>query len=153
MKLTTWNYLEAGHGKGMGGAIPWPWQMESVVLSNELLIRVVNEGKDVGSFERLIDILKENLRSIHIEIVREDQISQAKANIDETKLIAFKGTMKVHQVININEMSKSSTTTLFMKSMICFECFYASKSFINDKKLTCKHNDLGTLVHPAQNTT
>lgn len=45
--------------------------------------RIVNEGKDVGSFLSLINILRENLRSIQIEIVRGDEITEAKVNIDE----------------------------------------------------------------------
>lgn len=79
--------------------------------------RIVKEGKDVGSFLSLINILRENLRSIQIEIVRGDEITEAKANIDETKLITFKGSMKVHQVININDVSKTTSTssTLFLK--------------------------------------
>lgn len=90
LEYSTWNYLEAGHGKGMpdgiGGTV------------KRTADRLVTEGKDMSSFEYLISSLKENLRDIHITYITETDIAKIREKIELSQVIPFKGTMKVHQV-------------------------------------------------------
>lgn len=59
LEVATWNYLEAGHGKGVADSIGG--------TINRTADRLINEGRrDVNSFKILIASLKESVRNIDI---------------------------------------------------------------------------------------
>lgn len=64
---STWNYHEAGHGKGA------PDGIEGTV--KRTTDRLISEGKDIDSLQFLTTSLKENLRKVEIEIVNDSDIS------------------------------------------------------------------------------
>lgn len=132
---STWNYHESGHGKGkpdgIGGTI------------KRTADRLVAEGKDVDSLDVLVTSLKENVRKVEINVVTNTDIEIIKRKINYADVIPFKGTMKVHQVIQIHDVW--GRTVLGMKSMSCFKCIdnkhYQSQS-------VCNHFSIGTIQYP-----
>ncbi|KAJ8877154.1 hypothetical protein PR048_021607, partial [Dryococelus australis] len=77
----TWNYNEAGHGKGVPDGIE------------------VSQGKYIPDVATLISALKENIDKIIIEEVTKDDIDQMKQRFDFKDIKAFIGTMCVYQVV------------------------------------------------------
>lgn len=79
----TWNYLEAGHGKGtadgIGGTV------------KRTADRLVTLGKDISCFDDLIKVMKENVRSIQVEVVPRDNINEVKKQIDFENVQLFQG--------------------------------------------------------------
>lgn len=120
--VISWNYSEAGHGKGapdgLGGTIK---------RTADLL---VTQGKDVNSFEKLHTELQNQIKNIDIIPVNKSEIqSFTEKTIDNS--ITFKGTMKVHQVI----WCKSNSKEIAFRRLSCFCCSL-------DKE--CEHYGMGT---------
>lgn len=134
----TWNYLEAGHGKGMpdgiGGTV------------KRTADRLVTQGNDLSTFEVLIELLRANLRSIEISVVTDADIGLIRDTIQESMVVPFKGTMKVHQAIHV--CGEGKPRSVFFKSMSCFRCFHENKEILNEQEnLTCKHFNLGKIEY------
>lgn len=104
----TWNYTEAGHGKGapdgVGGTL------------KRTADRIVAEGKDVNTFDSLINVLKKECTGIKLFPIDEDLINKAD-NMFEKDLKPFLGTLKVHQVLY-----DSCYRELDFRSLSCFKC-------------------------------
>lgn len=61
--------------------------------------------------------------------------------------------MQVHQVVYIPK-KPDTTTTLWMKSMRCFRCFYENKNLFDEKKqFKCQHHKLGRLQYTTTDPT
>lgn len=118
VSVATWNYMEAGHGKGapdgIGGCL------------KRTADRIVAQGQDIDSFQTFLKVLEDNVRRVKICVVTQEEIDSMKAVVPSS-IPAFKGTMKVHQVV----YHKESPDNLIMKSLSCFSCF------------ECEHNSLG----------
>lgn len=71
--LSTWNYFEAGHGKGItdgvGGTV------------KRTADRLVNEGKDIDCLDTLSLALEDNLRKIEIHVIKTDDFANMKKKI------------------------------------------------------------------------
>lgn len=105
----SWNYSEAGHGKGAPDGIGGTLKRSAD--------RAVAEGKDVGNFDEFVSVLKERCPGVHIVLVTEDNIHKFENEVSGFIPVPFKGTMKVHQVVYSKNMS-----CIFFNSLSCFEC-------------------------------
>lgn len=103
----TWNYTEAGHGKGAPDGV-------GVVLKRTA-DKMVHYGRDIGDFDSFCEVLKDNVENINIIIVKEDSI---KETLIPKKLKAFKGKVpSVHQV-----HWDLFSTKLTLRKVSCFLC-------------------------------
>lgn len=126
----TWNYSEAGHGKGAPDGIG--------AVIKRTADRLVAEGNDVSNFEDLLDVVKKNTSNIVILEITEKSIQEESALYNKNTALPFKGTMKVHQVL----WCKSSNNLMF-RSASCFSCSAAAK---------CKHYHIGALSTEINST-
>lgn len=121
IEVATWNYQESGHGKGapdgVGGCL------------KRTADRIVAQGQDVDSFNRFVEVLKENIRNVKITVV-EDKDIQSMKTVIPANIPAFKGTMKVHQVVYLISYPKTVT----MRSLSCFRCFDCNRFFLGQLK-------------------
>ncbi|XP_069359247.1 uncharacterized protein [Maniola hyperantus] len=113
----TWNYQEAGHGKGAPDGIG--------AVVKRTADNFVKYGGDVGSFEDFTALVIDKIQNIHFEIITENDIIEKEIPLN---IPAFKGTMDVHQVIWTTLDDKQ----LAFRSLSCFEC--------QDCNIPCKHN-------------
>ncbi|PZC80151.1 hypothetical protein B5X24_HaOG215373 [Helicoverpa armigera] len=104
----TWNYTETGHGKGaadgVGGTI------------KRTVDSCVNHGIDVGSYDKFMQVCRENIKNITLIDVPEDKIID-KENKMPKNLLPFRGTLEVHQVL-----WKKGLSMLTLRNASCFEC-------------------------------
>lgn len=114
----TWNYLEAGHGKGAADGIG--------AVCKRTADRMVREGKDVGSLNDLDFYLKANVKGVTFFVISEKDIDNVSKMISPKDIHLLKGTMKVHQVL-----SKESLGILEFRDL----------SYFDDKP----HSNIGTL--------
>ncbi|CAH1106712.1 unnamed protein product [Psylliodes chrysocephalus] len=130
VKNVSWNYHETGHGKGAPDGIGG--------VCKRTADRVVAQGKDISSFESLVNVLKECCPGISFYIINSKDIDTFASIISKQNLLAFKGTLKVHQVIPVQKK-------LWLRSLSCFTC----TDF-------CKHYNLGSIsyedVSPSSKT-
>lgn len=90
----------------------------------------------MNSFEVFVNSLNEALRKIEIPIVQTSDISEVLKDIIIEEVILFKGTMQVHQVVQIIQKNQEKEpVVLHMKSMSCFKC-----------NPVCAHYSLGTII-------
>lgn len=103
----TWNYSEAGHGKGPPDGVG--------ATVKRTADRIVNFGSDVGSFEQFYNLIG-TLENIIVKEVKEKDIL-TKEKLIPPNLKPFKGTFSVYQVL----WDKFVPRTIF-RSMSCFLC-------------------------------
>ncbi|KAF0720389.1 1 2C2-dihydroxy-3-keto-5-methylthiopentene dioxygenase, partial [Aphis craccivora] len=110
ISLCTWNYMEAGHGKGapdgVGGCL------------KRTADRVVAQGEDIDCFESFVKVLKENVRKVELILVYEHDIQSMKSNIPP-EIPSF----KVHKVVFMKEFPNK----LVMRKLSCFDCYDCDK--------------------------
>lgn len=104
----TWNYTEAGHGKGAPDGV-------GAVLKRTA-DRMVNFGRDVGDFDSFCEVLKQNVENIIIITVKEDSIKE-KERLLPKNLKPFRGTLSVHQIL-WHMLSQKLT----LRKVSCFLC-------------------------------
>nr|CAH7714535.1 unnamed protein product [Callosobruchus chinensis] len=121
VKRISWNYHEAGHGKGAPDGIGG--------VCKRTADRVVAQGKDIPNFESLVNVLKEACPGIYFYVINSTDIETYSSIISKQKLLAFEGTLKVHQIVPIKK-------TLWFRSLSCFTC----TDF-------CNHFHLGSLSY------
>lgn len=120
----TWNYMEAGHGKGAPDGI-------GAVVKNAADSHV-KYGGDVGSFEEFVRIVEQRVDNVDLIVVAEEQITRKKF---PPNVPGFKGTTKVHQVV----WSASLPYSVAFRSLSCFFC--------RNSYMPCEHNKhLGVLT-------
>lgn len=90
MAKFTWNYLEAGHGKGAADGVG--------AVCKRTADRTVAQGKDVADFNTFFCVLKENCPKINIFKIFEEKIKEFETTMLKANIKTFLGTMKVHQV-------------------------------------------------------
>ncbi|CAH0553265.1 unnamed protein product [Brassicogethes aeneus] len=122
-KDVTWNYSEAGHGKGAPDGIGG--------VCKRTADRIVAQGRDISSFMELVDILKENCPGVNFFVVSKADIEVFDNLIKESKILPFHGTMKVHQI-----RTYAGTYKLWLRSISCYNC-----------AKYCSHYELGTLEY------
>lgn len=120
----TWNYCEAGHGKGapdgVGGCLKR--------TADEFVAR----GTDIPNFEKLVSLLKDTTQ-IEILTVTEEDITNNDLLLPKAEeLVTFKGTMKIHQIT----WSKKSCSTLQARRLSCNNC---------QPEEDCQHFGIGSI--------
>lgn len=123
LSCMTWNYSEAGHGKGapdgIGGTL------------KRIADQAVAEGRDIDSFLKLIKILEDRCKGVKLFTVPHNNIEEFENKISPITE-AFKGTLKVHQVVFLNNVS-----CLYFNSLSCFKCIE------NETFKKCIHYNIG----------
>lgn len=89
-------------------------------------------------------MLKENTLSIDSFIRTDEDIQRVKRIINMASVLPFKGTMRVHQVIN----NHGEICVLQMKSMSCFKCIDQHKD--NLQSYQCTHFTTGKIEYPLE---
>nr|CAI5826632.1 unnamed protein product [Callosobruchus analis] len=106
----TWNYHEAGHGKGAPDGVG--------ATCKRMADDVIARGGDISDIKKFAAVVRERCPSIHVSVIEEEEIDQINAIISESslELVAFKGTLSVHQVTG----SVYLPNQIVMKSLSCF---------------------------------
>lgn len=110
----TWNFTAPGHGKGavdgVGGCL------------KRTADKAVARGADISNFEDFIKTLECLVRGVKLYIVKESDVTAIK-NMLPDNIKSFDGTMKVHQVVYVND-------NLTMKTLSCLTCIDCLKFFL-----------------------
>ena len=106
----TWNYHEAGHGKGAPDGVG--------ATCKRTADQVIATGGDVTDLKEFVAVIRERCPSIKVDVIEERKIEQMNMLINEksSKMVAFKGTLLLHQVTG----SAYIPNQLIMKSLSCF---------------------------------
>ncbi|CAH0550451.1 unnamed protein product [Brassicogethes aeneus] len=117
IKNFSWNYLEAGHGKGAPDGIGG--------VTKRTADRLVAQGNDIASFDTLVNALSKNVKGIKYLTIDSSDIAKLSERLENKECPNFKGTMKVHQVkkaVQLNFYSLSSLgendSALYLGSLI-----------------------------------
>ena len=122
----TWNYSEAGHGKGAPDGV-------GAVLKRTA-DRIIAHGKDISNCIDLVAELKNNIKNVHIETVTSSAIEEMEGKLKSVRgVTAFRGTMKVHQVT----WAASNGRKLHFRKQSCFQCPVSTE---------CLHFHMGTKI-------
>lgn len=123
LKLISWNYHEAGHGKGAPDGIG--------AVVKRTADNHVKYGGDVATFEDFVEVVQKNIKNVELIVIEEEAISKKKI---PKNIPAFKGTIRVHQAV----WSSSLRFDVVLRSLSCFAC--------RDSYVPCIHaNHLGVL--------
>lgn len=124
----TWNYHEAGHGKGAPDGVG--------ATCKRTADQVIARGGDVTDLKDFAAVVRERCPSIQVNVIDECEIDSMNALIETNshKSVAFKGTLSVHQVTG----SAFLPNQLVMKSLSCF-C---------DSQV-CEHFKLGSVKYKS----
>jgi hypothetical protein len=117
----TWNYTEAGHGKG---------SVDGVGAGVKLVAdQEVAHGKDMDTFEKFVACTRK-IENISMIVITDKDVE----NVKEYKInpMTFKGTNSVHQLT----WSRSNPHVLQFNYLSCFDCLPGTK---------CCHYHLGIL--------
>ncbi|XP_072946039.1 uncharacterized protein [Epargyreus clarus] len=123
----TWNYHEAGHGKGAPDGVG--------AVCKRSADRLVASGKDIESLRDLSNAIQKNCPSINVFVIDDENILEKDSLIASAKdqIKTFPGTLRVHQVSwNIEDPNK-----LKMKSLSCF---------CNEN---CDHFKIGVIIYSS----
>ena len=108
IQRVTWNYSEAGHGKGpmdgIGGVL------------KRTADKYVCFGNDIGSVADFVTVLQ-NKCNVDLKEISAHNIETVK-NQMSTTIANVPGLMDLHQVT----WSKESPTTIYTRCLSCFEC-------------------------------
>lgn len=124
----TWNYHEAGHGKGAPDGVGG--------TCKRIADKVVASGTDVTNINELAKALDEHCPGIKIFMINEEEIQTQKNIIEKNRTLIkpFVGTLKVHQVRG----NASTGPKLYMKNLSCF-----CSNF-------CGHFNLGEITYASK---
>ncbi|CAF4951139.1 unnamed protein product [Pieris macdunnoughi] len=121
----TWNYHEAGHGKGAPDGIGGTCKRTAD--------KIVALGTDIATIDDFATELNKSCPGIKIFVIPEEEIDFQKKIMEDNRpnIKPFTGTLKVHQV-----RGNYLRNTLYMKSLSCF-----CSNF-------CPHFHLGDIKYP-----
>lgn len=122
----TWNYTEAGHGKG-----PVDGVGVAVKLHADRQVAMNNDIKDYKTFVEHATKMK----TVKVEAINKDSIKEMKTT--EINVKKFVGTMDMHQLT----WTRSNPGVLHFNSLSCFTCSPGTK---------CGHYAMGTLNYRSQ---
>lgn len=106
----TWNYTEAGHGKGAPDGIG--------AVCKRTADNIVACGGDITNLNEFCEAIQSRCPNITLFVVNDSDIDAVSRLISEGQpsLVPFSGTLKVHQV----QGNVLSPNKLIMKSLSCF---------------------------------
>lgn len=117
IKKISWNYCEAGHGKGAPDGIG--------AAVKRCADRLVEFNTDINTFDKFSKNVTENLPNIYICVIEEQDIQKCEAVLPKD-IPCCVGTMKTHQVTWNRQNNK-----IILNSLTCYECSIGNK---------CAHN-------------
>lgn len=142
----TWNYSEAGHGKGAPDGVG--------AVIKRTADNALTYGQDVSSLDQFVQVIKSQVENVIVLTVTEHDVSLKESQIPKN-LKPFSGTLKVHQAL----WDKESTCLTLRKSS-CFDCNASNmckhKTYLGiwkifprmvDRKFTCKEKTKGHKPH------
>ncbi|CAH1997473.1 unnamed protein product [Acanthoscelides obtectus] len=126
----TWNYHEAGHGKGAPDGVGGTCKRTADKL--------VAYGSDIPTIEAFAKAIEEHCPGIKTFVISEDDIEQQKSIIDANRLQIkpFVGTLKVHQIRGNAFLCRK----VLMKRLSCFcssMCSHFNIGEVNYQQQTC----------------
>ncbi|XP_050506167.1 uncharacterized protein LOC126884279 [Diabrotica virgifera virgifera] len=124
----SWNYSEAGHGKGAPDGIG--------ATIKRTADQLITFNHDINNFDVFVKCIQENISNIHIKCLNENNIEKFDAFLPPL-LKPYKGTMQTHQV-TWNHITRE----LSFRTLSCFKC-----SFEN-----CIHYAIENKVAPLQSS-
>lgn len=106
----SWNYHEAGHGKGAPDGIG--------ATCKRTADQMIAQNRDITNLDEFVHALREKCPRINIYVIEQAAIEKVSNMIRESerKLVSFKGTLLVHQVSG----SIYRPNRLLMKELSCF---------------------------------
>lgn len=110
----SWNYSEAGHGKGAPDGIG--------ATVKRTADRLVAFDQDINTFDIFMTAIKKNVSNLFIDVVDEGHIEKMESNLP-LMIKPFKGTMQAHQVT-----WRKGDAGLHFKELSCFECSFSNCS-------------------------
>jgi hypothetical protein len=129
-KASTWNYFEAGHGKGAADAIGG--------TTKRAADRAVDHGTDIVNASILYDVLKKTT-SVHMFLVLEEEVTAIDSLLPSVvKPVA--GIMKIHQL----QLLRPCTVSL--RKLSCFCAAPSSCDCYDARILTCPSINLVSAV-------
>lgn len=136
LQQATWNYHEAGHGKGAPDGIG--------AVVKRTADRTVAQGKDVVDIGTFVQVLRSAIR-IQIRVIESSEI-KAMSSLVPQSLKPFKGTMEVHQIV-----WKKGDPHLYMNKLSCFSCSDNCKDHMIGihQPLAVQRNAKSCLMAPA----
>lgn len=125
----SWNFHEAGHGKGAPDGVG--------ATCKRTADQVIALGGDITNLTEFASVIRERCPSIKVTVIEGYDIEQMNTLINDksSEMIAFKGTLLVHQVTG----SAYIPNHLTMKSLSCF-C---------DADV-CNHYKLGSIYYQTE---
>nr|CAI5855592.1 unnamed protein product [Callosobruchus analis] len=128
----TWNYTEAGHGKGAPDGVG--------AVCKRTADNIVACGRDIADINEFCSAVQDRCPNIKLFAVSDNEIDNMSLLISENQpnLVSFSGTLKVHQVQGNVFLPRK----LIMKNLSCF-C----------DNNGCEHYRLGVLKYDRQSRT
>ncbi|CAG5032732.1 unnamed protein product [Parnassius apollo] len=109
LKTVTWNFCEAGHGKG-------PMDGVGAVIKRTA-DRIVAQGSDIPDFNTLMRCIRENTTNVIISTVTTKQIEELNKLL-QRKINSVPGITKVHQMTWDSHMAQK----IFLRKLTCLTC-------------------------------
>uniref|UniRef100_A0A2A4JBN8 Uncharacterized protein n=1 Tax=Heliothis virescens TaxID=7102 RepID=A0A2A4JBN8_HELVI len=106
----SWNYHEAGHGKGAPDGVG--------ATCKRTADQVIATGGDITNLKDFATVVRERCPGIKVDVIEGCEIEQMNTFINEkpSEIVAFKGTLLVHQVTG----TAYCPNNLTLKSLSCF---------------------------------
>lgn len=109
LKTATWNFCEAGHGKG-------PMDGVGAVIKRTA-DRIVAQGSDIPDFNTLMKCIRENTTNVIISTVTTKEIEEINKLLHR-KISSVPGITKVHQMT----WDSRITQKIFLRKLTCLTC-------------------------------
>ena len=106
-KTATWNFTEAGHGKGAPDGVGG--------LVKRTADKLVAYGNDISDAGELFKSLKEADIAVNLFCITNEMISEIDCELSSVVTIPVKGTMLLHQVI-----CREQSDGIYVRDLSCF---------------------------------
>lgn len=127
IKQLTYNFTEAGHGKGPADGIGGRLKKSA---DDE-----VKYGHDIPNFNTLVSTLRTRVTAVHLDVVTKEEI-ESMDSVLPSQVKPFVGTMKVHQYC----WTRENSTCVRFNALSCFDC---------PPGITCSHFAIGLIDHKS----
>lgn len=110
IKTCTWNFSEAGHGKGpmdgIGGTL------------KRTADRCVLQGNDITSANDFVTILNDACPGIFLTKVSAEDVAEIKQHVDQCAIAAIPDVMRIHQIL----WHEKASSIVYIRELSCFKC-------------------------------
>lgn len=111
IRTQTWNYSEAGHGKGAPDGVG--------ATLKRTADEIVAQGNDINNFDVFFNVIKSKINNILLFSISKESITNSTENLklSAPNLKPVRGSMKVHQACWTRESDK-----MMFRTLSCFSC-------------------------------